>query len=80
MGCWSSAVWQQVLSLQQPLEPTIHPPTHPPPLVINQITELKRGTEIVVCTPGRMIDILGELCGSWFQLFIRVRWTGWGGW
>lgn len=23
-----------------------------------QITELKRGVEIVVCTPGRMIDIL----------------------
>lgn len=23
-----------------------------------QITELKRGTEMVVCTPGRMIDIL----------------------
>ncbi len=23
-----------------------------------QITELKRGTEVVVCTPGRMIDIL----------------------
>jgi DEAD/DEAH box helicase len=26
--------------------------------VANQITELKRGCEIVVCTPGRMIDIL----------------------
>lgn len=26
--------------------------------VANQITELKRGAEIVVCTPGRMIDIL----------------------
>ena len=26
--------------------------------VANQITELKRGVEIVVCTPGRMIDIL----------------------
>ena len=24
----------------------------------HQIGELKRGTEIVVCTPGRMIDIL----------------------
>jgi ATP-dependent RNA helicase DDX46/PRP5 len=23
-----------------------------------QISELKRGTEVVVCTPGRMIDIL----------------------
>ena len=26
--------------------------------VANQITELKRGAEIVVCTPGRMIDVL----------------------
>jgi ATP-dependent RNA helicase DDX46/PRP5 len=26
--------------------------------VANQITELKRGAEIVICTPGRMIDIL----------------------
>ena len=26
--------------------------------VANQITELKRGVEVVVCTPGRMIDIL----------------------
>ena len=26
--------------------------------VANQITELKRGAQIVVCTPGRMIDIL----------------------
>mmetsp|Transcript_2454 Transcript_2454/g.5611 ORF Transcript_2454/g.5611 Transcript_2454/m.5611 type:complete len:1394 (-) Transcript_2454:333-4514(-) len=26
--------------------------------VANQITELKRGTEIVACTPGRMIDLL----------------------
>lgn len=26
--------------------------------VANQISELKRGTEVVVCTPGRMIDIL----------------------
>ncbi|KAK9806771.1 hypothetical protein WJX72_002237 [[Myrmecia] bisecta] len=26
--------------------------------VANQITELKRGCEVVVCTPGRMIDIL----------------------
>lgn len=26
--------------------------------VANQITELKRGAEIVVCTPGRMIDLL----------------------
>lgn len=26
--------------------------------VANQITELKRGAEVVVCTPGRMIDVL----------------------
>lgn len=32
--------------------------------VANQITELKRGTEIVVCTPGRMIDILGGCAGA----------------
>jgi hypothetical protein len=32
--------------------------------VANQITELKRGTEIVICTPGRMIDVLGECGGS----------------
>jgi ATP-dependent RNA helicase RhlE len=32
--------------------------------VANQITELKRGTEIVVCTPGRMIDILATSGGK----------------
>ena len=26
--------------------------------VANQLSELKRGAEIVVCTPGRMIDVL----------------------
>ncbi len=26
--------------------------------VANQISELKRGTEVVACTPGRMIDLL----------------------
>ena len=26
--------------------------------VANQISELKRGAEVVVCTPGRMIDVL----------------------
>ena len=31
--------------------------------VANQITDLKRGVEIVVCTPGRMIDLLGESSG-----------------
>lgn len=29
-----------------------------------QITELKRGTEVVVCTPGRMIDILVTSAGK----------------
>jgi len=32
--------------------------------VANQISELKRGTEIVVCTPGRMIDILATGTGK----------------
>jgi len=32
--------------------------------VANQITELKRGAEIVVCTPGRMIDILVTSAGK----------------
>ena len=32
--------------------------------VANQITELKRGTEIVVCTPGRMIDLLVTSAGK----------------
>lgn len=31
--------------------------------VANQISELKRGTEIVVCTPGRMIDLLATGAG-----------------
>ena len=26
--------------------------------ISEQIAELKRGTEIIVCTPGRMIDML----------------------
>lgn len=32
--------------------------------VANQISELKRGSEIVVCTPGRMIDILATGSGK----------------
>ena len=32
--------------------------------VANQISELKRGSEIVVCTPGRMIDILATGAGK----------------
>ena len=39
--------------------------------ISEQISELKRGCEIIVCTPGRMIDMLsansGELSwGSWW--------------
>lgn len=55
--------------------------------VANQISELKRGTEMVVCTPGRMIDLLvtsnggawaeGRLCGGYqvsqFQFLSRVQ-------
>ncbi len=29
-----------------------------------QIAELKRGAEIIVCTPGRMIDMLGANNGK----------------
>lgn len=29
-----------------------------------QIAELKRGAEIIVCTPGRMIDMLGANSGE----------------
>ena len=32
--------------------------------IASQISELKRGTEIVVCTPGRMIDILASGSGK----------------
>ena len=31
---------------------------------IQQIAELKRGAEIIVCTPGRMIDMLGANNGK----------------
>lgn len=30
----------------------------------NQIAELKRGAEIIVCTPGRMIDMLAANNGE----------------
>lgn len=30
----------------------------------DQIAELKRGAEIVVCTPGRMIDLLSANAGK----------------
>lgn len=36
--------------------------------VADQIAELKRGAEIVVCTPGRMIDILCMQAGKLVNL------------
>lgn len=36
--------------------------------VADQIAELKRGAEIVVCTPGRMIDILCMQAGRLLSL------------
>lgn len=33
-----------------------------------QIAELKRGAEIIVCTPGRMIDMLGANSGEFAHL------------
>lgn len=33
-------------------------------LLVMQIAELKRGAEIIVCTPGRMIDMLGANSGE----------------
>jgi len=32
--------------------------------ISEQIAELKRGAEIIVCTPGRMIDMLGANSGK----------------
>ena len=32
--------------------------------ISEQIAELKRGTEIIVCTPGRMIDMLAATNGK----------------
>jgi superfamily II DNA/RNA helicase len=36
--------------------------------VAEQIADLKRGSEIVVCTPGRMIDILCMQAGKMVSL------------
>jgi ATP-dependent RNA helicase DDX46/PRP5 len=36
--------------------------------VADQIAEIKRGAEIVVCTPGRMIDILSMQVLNYFLL------------
>ena len=32
-------------------------------LILPQIAELKRGAEMIVCTPGRMIDMLAANSG-----------------
>ena len=37
-----------------------------------QIAELKRGAEIIVCTPGRMIDMLTANNGKKIVLLARV--------
>uniref|UniRef100_A0A672ZN19 Probable ATP-dependent RNA helicase DDX46 n=1 Tax=Sphaeramia orbicularis TaxID=375764 RepID=A0A672ZN19_9TELE len=41
--------------------------------ISEQIAELKRGAEIIVCTPGRMIDMLGANSGYYFisQVFLK---------
>ncbi len=41
--------------------------------ISEQIAELKRGTEIIVCTPGRMIDMLAANGGeSWtYTVFVE---------
>uniref|UniRef100_A0A669ECR2 Probable ATP-dependent RNA helicase DDX46 n=1 Tax=Oreochromis niloticus TaxID=8128 RepID=A0A669ECR2_ORENI len=36
--------------------------------ISEQIAELKRGAEIIVCTPGRMIDMLGANSGEFITL------------
>lgn len=36
--------------------------------ISEQIAELKRGAEIIVCTPGRMIDMLAANSGKSFKL------------
>lgn len=41
--------------------------------ISEQIAELKRGAEIIVCTPGRMIDMLAANSGKlFFSLFLRL--------
>ncbi len=44
--------------------------------VANQISELKRGTEVVVCTPGRMIDLLVTSNGGLRSTTLPAVWTG----
>ena len=55
-----------------------HPTPHPPSIyyigVAEQIADLKRGAEIVVCTPGRMIDILCMQAGKMTTLRYMDTW------
>lgn len=37
--------------------------------ISEQIAELKRGAEIIVCTPGRMIDMLAANSGRFLFCF-----------
>ena len=50
---------------------SISPPVPRPPGISEQIAELKRGAEIIVCTPGRMIDMLAANSGRVTNL-VRV--------
>uniref|UniRef100_A0A2K5E754 RNA helicase n=1 Tax=Aotus nancymaae TaxID=37293 RepID=A0A2K5E754_AOTNA len=40
--------------------------------ISEQIAELKRGAEIIVCTPGRMIDMLAANSGNSFYLVLTL--------
>lgn len=42
-------------------------------VVTPQIAELKRGAEIIVCTPGRMIDMLGANSGEFVCLYPPIQ-------
>ena len=39
--------------------------------ISEQIAELKRGAEIIVCTPGRMIDMLAANNGKQVELNVH---------
>lgn len=42
--------------------------------ISEQIAELKRGAEIIVCTPGRMIDMLTANNGEPIRTFVPKYW------
>lgn len=41
--------------------------------ISEQIAELKRGAEIIVCTPGRMIDMLAANNGKFCFLKLKLK-------